>query len=332
VSTKIVITGMTSEARDRKYLEELGFEVVYEPEDITEHELAEVLADATGYILGGNEYVSRRILATAKKLKCISFIGVGYESFIDVDAASKLGISITNTPGASANSVAETAIGHMLALNGTFTAQNNARKHGGDYIAPKRRDLQSLCLGIVGLGHIGTAVARKARLGLGMKVVYFNRTRRQELEAELSIAYSPFEQLLSQIDVLMPLIAMTPDTKYKIGEKELKLLNPGAMLVNVARPELVEPNALLDVLTTGHLKSASFDIYYQEPAPKPDEDEFGLLSLPDHRFVLTERSASRSFESRELESKMACEALVNTLSGIVDKNCVNAPSLRLSGA
>jgi glyoxylate reductase len=185
MSKNILFTGTSVRADLLKPLSAAGYKIDNPTHLLTENELASALADASGYLLGGDEFASKAALTAGKDLKVVAFLGMGYQSFIDVAAAKSAGVVVTNTPGTLSNAVAEFTIG--LLLNGTrriyFYANKYAQGETGN--EEKQRDLAKLRIGIVGLGEIGTRIAEILRRGFGCAVSYYSRTRREAEEKRL---------------------------------------------------------------------------------------------------------------------------------------------------
>ncbi|HIC87764.1 MAG TPA: D-glycerate dehydrogenase, partial [Aquificae bacterium] len=179
-------------------------------------------------------------------------------------------------------------------------------------------ELEGKVLGIIGLGRIGRAVARIGAKGFGMKVLYYSRHRAPErVEKELNATYVPLDTLLRESDIVSIHTPLTPETKYMIGERELRLMKPTAILVNTARGAVVDTNALVKALKEGWIAGAGLDVFEQEPLP-PDHP---LTKLPN--VVLAPHIGSATKEARE---RMTCAVLENLLAfkrGEVPPNLVN---------
>jgi glyoxylate reductase len=177
-------------------------------------------------------------------------------------------------------------------------------------------DIHGATLGIVGLGAIGAAVARRAR-GFGMRLLYVNRRARPELEAELGLTRVDKATLLAQADVVSLHVPLSPETRHWLGRAELAAMKPGALLVNTARGPVVDPSALVDALRSGHLGGAALDVTDPEPLPLDSP----LLHLP--RVLLAPHIASASHATRGRMASMAVDNLLAALEGRPPPNCVN---------
>jgi len=273
-----------------------GYAVEHIPGDISKEQLHTILPTLSAYILGGSECLTDVELAIASRLRIISFVGTGYSSFIDAEAAGRRGIAIESTPGVNARAVAEHTLGLLLGMRRKLFSQNGAAKSGIS------ADLQSselsvATIGIVGMGPIAALVAQILVSGFGCRVNYWSRTRKLNVEVAVNIAYAPLADLLSSSDIVILLIPTTPETRGMFDEALLRKMQPSSMLVNTAGAALVQPAALHAALKNGWITCAGFDGYYEEPLPLPSADKWDLLSLPDHAFVVTPHTAARTAQS-----------------------------------
>jgi len=315
MKAKILVTGgFVSD----HYLHELhlkGFEVKNITADLDEKELIEEIKDVNAYILGGVERVTSKVINAAKSLKIISFIGVGYQNFIPASKeAQNKGILITNTPGANTETAAEMTWSLLFALQRRVPYLNGNTKRGewGTY---KSHELKGATLGIVGMGSIGTTVARQAYYGFNMKVIYHSRSAKPDIEKELGATKTSLKELLKSADVISLHCSLNSETRGLIGEKELALLKQNALLINMAPSDVIDPKALYECLSNRRITGAAMDGYYIEPAPTPDKDPYKLLSLPDDIFVITPHIGGQTFEASNRMSEMAIESVLCALKG-----------------
>jgi glyoxylate reductase len=242
------------------------------------------------------DHISADVLAQAgPRLKLIANFGNGIDH-IDLAAAQKRGVTVSNTPDVLTEDTADMAMALMIAVprrllegaalirEGKFTGWSPTHMLG-QRISGKR-------LGIIGMGRIGTAVARRAR-GFGMAIHYHNRRRlRPELEAEVEATYwESLDQMLARMDVISIHCPHTPATFHLLSERRLKLLKPTAYIVNVARGEIVDETALVSMLAQGKLAGAGLDVFEHEPAVNPK-----LLSMPN--VILLPHMSSATIEGR----------------------------------
>ncbi len=258
-------------------------------------------------------------------LRIVSQYAVGYDN-IDVECATRLGIYVTNTPNVLTEATAELTWALILATARHIVKADKYVRSGEWYRSgtgwhPELllgMELRGKTLGIIGFGRIGRAVARIGAKGFGMKVLYYSRHRApREVEEELNATYVPLERLLQESDVVSIHVPLTPETRGMIGEKELKLMKPTAILVNTARGAVVDPDALVKALREGWIAGAGLDVFHEEPLP-PDHPLTRLENV-----VLAPHIGSATREAREA---MTCAVLDNLLAfkrGEVPPNTVN---------
>jgi phosphoglycerate dehydrogenase-like enzyme len=214
------------------------------------------------------------VLSHCERLRFISFLGIGYASCIDAATATSRGIVIANTPDYGATSVAEHALGMMLALTrhigAGFASMREGRWEPGRF---QGIELRGKTLGIVGLGPIGLEMARLAA-GIGMTLLGWTR-RMTAQRAQYGLTLVPLEELFGRADVVSLHLSYTPDSAGIISRALLERMRPGAWFVNTARARLVDNAALADLLRQGRIAGAALDVHDEEPPPKP----YPLLEL-----------------------------------------------------
>jgi lactate dehydrogenase-like 2-hydroxyacid dehydrogenase len=265
------------------------------------------------YILGGDERLDADLIGIAERLTIISFVGTGYRDFIDEDAARAKGISIFNTPAVATLAVAEHTIGLALGLARGLFAQNAAVKHSG-IGQPTTREIGEMLVGIIGMGAVGTRVARILRSAFGCTLYYTSRTRKPELEVELEMMFVDLDALFSKCDLII-LLASTTTKDELVTEARLSLARPGLLLINTANPRLVSPEALKLAIASGQVAAAAFDGYWIEPLPAPDVDPHGLLRLPDRQFVITPHTAAKTRGTWERMVTLAVDNVTRYIEG-----------------
>ncbi len=310
---KALITGQTFVEEVKQKLEQAGFEISNPTKHLEEADLIEALQGVDAYLLGGVEKATAKAIMSADNLKVIAFLGVGYESFVDVDAATKRGIAVTNTPRANTEAVAEMTIGMMLAMRRQIPYINAAAKAGQWREDIVSRNLQGNKLGIIGMGAIGQVVARRAHKGFDMEILYYSRTRKEHIEAEIGAQFVSLDALLTQSDFVSIHCTFTPETKGMIGAREIALMKEDAILINTARPWIVQPEALYEALVNRRIAGAAMDGYYIEPAPRPEEDPYKLLQLPDDVFIITTHLAYLTEDSIYTMCDMAANSVISIL-------------------
>lgn len=263
--------------------------------ELTEEALMKEVRDCDAILLRTAK-ISRRVLEAGKQLKIVARHGAGYNN-IDLGAAQELGIWVTNTPDATTNTVAEFTIAALLASSKRILEMNQAVKSGDFYYKNQHTsiDLAGKTLGIIGLGRIGKAVAKKAYFGLDMKIAAYAHHKNRENVPDY-IYLMDWEMLFKQADFITLHLPLREDTRRIIGKAEFGLMKNSAYLVNCSRGELVDEKELIDSLNQGELAGAFCDVLEQEP-PSPDNP---LLSMK--QVIVTPHMASNT---RECMAEMA---------------------------
>jgi phosphoglycerate dehydrogenase-like enzyme len=289
---RILLTGDGYTKEHFGRLATLGFEVIHEVE-VSARRFQGLLPTIEAHILGGNECLDASTLASAVRLRIVSFVGTGYGAFIDEAAARAQGITILNTPEVMAQAVAEHTIGLLIGLVRGLFAQNEAVKRLGNS-KPSALELAGMDVGLIGMGAIGTRVARILTTAFGSKVSYTNRSRKPTLESEMGLDFVDINHLFAKSEAILLLVPTTPETTNLVDGSKLSKARHGLLLVNTAGAKLVEPRALKSALDSRQVAAAAFDGYWMEPLPDPASDPYGLLALPDSRFVVTPHTAAKT--------------------------------------
>lgn len=275
--------------------------------------------DAAGILSLITERIDAEVMDAAPGLKVVSNMAVGYDN-ITVKEANRRKIPVGNTPGVLTDATADLAFALMLAAARRLgEAVNYIREGRWQTWVPFEltgMDLQGKTLGLIGMGRIGAAVARRAR-GFDMRVLYYNRKRHPEAEAETGALYVLLDELLAQSDFVSIHTPLNDETRHFINAERLRKMKPTAMLINTARGGAVDPRALYDALKNGVIAYAALDVTEPEPVP-PD---YPLLSLPNCLIIPHLGSATRS-----TRLKMATMAAQNVVAGVHGRrlpNCVN---------
>lgn len=299
------------------YLEERGYEIVH-GNNPTAEEFARQVADCEAVLLR-TTLCGEPLLKAGKKLKIVARHGVGYDN-IDTIAAQKLGIWVTNTPQALSDSVAEYTLAAMLAAAKRIPACSRAL-YAGDYFyknSHKGMDMAGKTLGIVGFGRIGRALAKKAHFGLDMRILAYSRTLRQE-QAPDYVTVCDLNTLLAQSDVVTLHIPGGAANRNLFGTEAFARMKDGAILVNVARGEVVDEEALIQALDGGKLSFAVLDVQQSEPPQAEDP----LLNRED--VLLTPHMASNTEECMARMALHAAWQIHKVLSGEAPDWPVNHP-------
>ncbi len=242
---------------------------------LTTEELREAVATADALLPTVTDKISAEVLAAGpRRVRIVANFGVGYNN-IDVEAAKAAGIAVTNTPGALTDCTADLAMTLLLsAARRAGEGERHLREGSWTGWRPTHMlgtKVTGKTLGIIGLGRIGRAVARRAHHGFGMKILYYNRTpvpagQIEDLDAELCT----LEDLLARSDFVSLHCPSTPETRHLLNAETLALMRPGAFLINSARGDVVDESALVDALRSGSIAGAGLDVYDGEPAVRPE--------------------------------------------------------------
>jgi D-3-phosphoglycerate dehydrogenase len=275
--------------------------------------LSSHIADAD-YLVAGLCPVTADTIRAGKNLKGVLKHGVGLDG-IDIDACTEAGIPVTNTPGANANAVAELAIGMMIAMSRSLIPSHGEVLNGGwNRIAGV--EIAGRTLGIVGLGAVGKCLAQKAMV-LGMKIVATDLYPDYTFIAEHAITLASLPDLLGMSDFVSLHVVGGHANSALIGPSELKLMKPGAALLNLARGEVVDLDATAAALETGSLSGAAFDTYPSEP---PDLSH-PIFSAP--RTIFSPHVGAETTDSIERVSLMNIQDIETLISGGLPDRCVN---------
>jgi glyoxylate reductase len=291
-------------------------DVGYTPAELISHVRE---ADAVVSLL--TDRIDESLLAHAPKLRIVANVAVGYDN-IDVAAAARRGVIVSNTPGVLTDATADFAWALLLAVtrnivpadryvrDGRFREWMMMEFHGAE--------LAGRTLGIAGFGRIGQAVARRGR-GFGMHVIYTNPRRvAAAVEEEIGAHFVDKATLLASSDVLSLHVPLTPATRHFLGAAEFAVMKPSAFVINTARGPVIDEAALAQALTSGAIRGAGIDVYEREPAVDP-----ALLAAPNT--VLAPHIASATTETRTRMALMAAENVIAVLAGRPPVNPVAPP-------
>ena len=289
-------------------------------------ELARRLAGKDGMVCCLTDAIDAKLLAACPRLKAVANIAVGYNN-IDVAACSARGVMVTNTPGVLDDSTADFAWALLLAA-ARRVAELDATLRAGNWTHWQLKqwmgvDIHAATLGIIGMGRIGQAIARRAA-GFDMPVLYCNRKRLDaDLEKRLNAAWVSKDELLARADFVVLQLPYSKETHHLIGAAELARMKPTAILVNTARGGVVDDAALIEALGAGRLRAAGLDVYEGEPKLHP-----GFLKLKNA--VLAPHVASSTEATRARMAMTAAKNLVAALAGGTPPNLLNPESRQSS--
>ena len=311
---KIVLAEKVSPATLAVFQAEAGWNIV--THDQIKGSLAEELKDADGLVVRSAVQADETLMEHAPKLRVIGRAGVGVDN-IDADAATRRGIVVMNTPGANAIAVAELTIALALAL-GRQLPKANATMHQGKWEKKSLQgtELRGKTLGILGLGRIGLEVAKRAK-SFGMEIIGHDPFVAAALAREASVQLVTVDELFSKADYLTLHVGLTPQTTGLVDARFLARMPDGALLVNVARGQIVDTDALLAELDSGRLR-AGLDVMDPEPLP----DGHPLFSAPNviitpHAAGHVKQAGPRAFAlvNDQLRRYLAGQPLLNVIRG-----------------
>jgi len=276
---------------------------------LSAEQLKATLMDFDGAILGGSDRIDAALLEGNQRLKVVANLGVGYNN-LDIPALTEAGVLACNTPEVLDESVADYAWALMLAAARRVGAAERwlraGQWHGMRFDDWLGVDVHGKTLGILGMGRIGQAIARRAA-GFGMPVIYHNRHRLvANIEQDCKARYVEKPVLLAESDHLILVLPFTPENRHTIGTAELASMKPQAVLVNIARGGIVDDAALAAALREGRLGAAGLDVFEGEPSVHPD-----LLALDNA--VLSPHIGSATEETRRSMATLAANNVIAAL-------------------
>ena len=274
-------------------------------------ELTLRLQGKAGVLTTGSERIDAALLAACPQLKIVANLAVGHNNF-DLDAMTAAGVQATNAPDVLTETTADFGFALLMATARRITESEHFLRAGQwkqwslDLFAGA--DIHGTTLGILGMGRIGQAIARRGAHGFGMRVVYHNRSRLDTgKEAACGASYVSREDLFSQADHVVLVLPYTPAAHHTVGAAELALMKPTATLVNIARGGIVDENALVAALREKRIAAAGLDVFEGEPQVNP-----ALLTVPN--VVLTPHIASATLPTRMAMAMLAADNLIAYLT------------------
>ncbi|MFB3053183.1 MAG: 2-hydroxyacid dehydrogenase [Dehalococcoidia bacterium] len=282
-------------------------------------ELRSQAAACHGLLTLLTDRVDTALLDSAPNLIVVSNMATGFDN-IDLPAASERNVLVTRTPGVLSETVADFTFALLLAAArripeaDRYVRAGRWRTWGPSILLG--RDVFGATLGIVGMGDVGAAVAKRAR-GFGMRIVYHSNSRKPRLERRYGMTFLPLEKLLRQSDFVTLHVPLTEETRRLISRRELGLMKESAVLMNTSRGSLVDQTALYEALKLGRIGGAALDVTDPEPI-QPDDP---LLTLEN--VVIVPHVASASVATREHMANLAAENLLTALRGRIPKDTAN---------
>lgn len=293
-------------------LDKNGFTVKVFPHNriITKDELVKNAKDADGIIALLTEKYDKEIIDQLPKCKIIANYAVGFNN-IDIEYAKSKGIIVTNTPKILTDATAEIAVSLVIACARRITEaeqyMRNGKFKGWEPELLHGIQLTGKTFGIIGAGRIGQAAARRIK-GFGCKIIYYNRSKKNEFEKELGAKKVTLDKLMKTADIISVHLPLNTITKGLINKEKLELMKANAIVVNTARGEIVDEKHLIKMLKKGRIFSAGFDVYENEPIVNPE-----LFKLKN--VVLLPHIGSATIETRNKMAELTALNVINVLSG-----------------
>jgi glyoxylate reductase len=281
--------------------------------------LLQLAHDCDGLVTLLTDKVDDELFNAAPRVKVVANYAVGFDN-IDVPAATRRGIPVTNTPGVLTNTTADLAFTLLVSSARRIGESRDYARQGkwktwGPMLL-QGQDIYGATLGIAGIGRIGAAVAQRGK-GFNMKILYYDAVRNEQAEKELGAQFVSKEELLRQSDFISLHVPLTPQTLHFIDAQALDMMKPTAVLVNTSRGPVVDTMALYEALKTRRIFAAGLDVTEPEPLPA-DHPLYTLDSA-----LIVPHIASSSFETRSRMAEMAADNLIAGLEGRLPPNCLN---------
>lgn len=285
---------------------------------LSRERLLEKIPKADALICLLSETIDQTVIDRAKNLRVISNYAVGYNN-IDLEYATQKGIYVTNTPDVLTEATADLAWALMLAA-ARRVAEGDKMVRAGNFKgwAPDLllgSEVYGKTLGVIGLGRIGSAVAIRAK-GFGMRVLYWSREKKSSLEKQLNLEYMSLPEILKKADFISINVALTPQTRHLIAQKEFSLMKKNAIIVNTARGPIIDEKALVEALTSGKIEAAGLDVYENEPDIHPKLRELDNVVLAPH-------IGSGTQETRAKMAQMVVDDVLMALKGQRPLHAIN---------
>lgn len=314
---KVVVVGNLYPSAQKKLEEKCDLTIWDKPERIPEEILFDLLKDAEAFFSKVDIKVDEKLLSHAPNLRVVAQSSVGYDN-IDIDACTKRSIPFGNTPGVLVETTAELTFGLVLASARRIHEGWNFVKEGkwiGRSNIPFGVDLFGKTMGIVGMGNIGCAVARRAQAS-GMNVIYHNRSKRNDDDV-LGIKYVSFDGLLEESDFVVVLVPLSASSRHLFGKEQFAKMKSTAYFINASRGGVVDTDALCEALVSQEIAYAALDV----TDPEPINVDHPLLSLPN--LLITPHIGSATIETRTKMAELTVDNLLAGLEGKPLPACVN---------
>jgi len=324
MATRVFVTRPIPEAGLEILRREIGeFDMNSEDRVLSKKELIGQVGGRDGVLCLLTDAVDADVVAAAADCKVFANYAVGYDN-IDIEAATRRGIAVTNTPGVLTDATADLTWALLMAAArrivpaDRFTRAGNFREWGPMLFLGA--DITGRTLGIVGAGRIGTAVARRSA-GFRMRIIYTDIRPNETLENELGAEKTQLHVLLCEADFVCVHVPLSADTRHLLGAREFQMMKTSAVLVNTSRGPVIDEAALVAALRDGEIFGAGLDVFEDEPRLAPGLAELDNVVIPPH-------IGSATIATRNKMAEMAANNLVAVLKGRTPPNCVNPDSLR----
>lgn len=316
---KIIAYTRVSESVRNKLQEKYDVTYFENYEYLDDPKFLQALREAVG-IIGLELQITKELLEQAPNLKIVSNVSVGYDN-LDLDELTKRNIMATNTPGVLTDTVADAVLGLMLATARRIPELHNFLMNGEwteyiqiDYFGT---DVHHKSVGIIGMGSIGEAIAKRCYAGFDMNVLYYNRSRKPEIEKKYEATYLELNDLLQSADYIVLMVPSNPETEKMIGKKEFQLMKETAIFINGSRGKNVDEQALYEALKNREILAAGLDVFENEPV----DPKHALLTLDN--IVTTPHIGAATIENELAMSTLAAENLLAGLNGERPINLIN---------
>src|SRR4030088_129401 len=288
---------------------------------LKEPELLEIIPQYAGLVVRSQTKVTAKVIAAARALKAVGRAGVGVDN-VDVEAATRRGIIVMNTPGGNTVSTAEHAFSLLVSIARNIPQADASVKAGKwDRKSFEGVELSGKTLGILGMGRIGTEIARRG-IAFGMRPIaydpYLSPSRARSLQVDL---FENLDEVLARADFLTLHMPLTPETKHMISRERIAKAKRGIRIINCARGGMIDELALFEALKEGQVAAAALDVYETEPPPA----DYPLRDLPN--IVFTPHLAASTLEAQESVGIEIAEAIRSVLLDGVIRNAVNVPNI-----
>jgi len=286
-------------------------DLVFNPKEkpLSEDELIPLLAGCEGYI-AGLDFITRKVIENAPRLKVISRYGVGVDR-VDLEAAREKGVTVCNTPGVNANGVADLAFALLLSIARKVPLLDRKTKEG-EWLRSTGFELYGKTIGILGLGAVGKAVARRAA-GFSMKIMAYDPFLNKEYTLANGIIAASFDEVIREADFISLHLPLMDETRNIINEEKMKSMKRGAVIINTARGGLIDEGAAYGLLKSGHLGGLGLDAFESEPPGSSP-----LFTLDN--VVVTPHTGAHTTEATAAMADMSVRNLIDVFSG---KPCLN---------